>query len=278
MLVYGFNYGKITMKIHRILYVIFIITALLLSIPSNAERTEFMPQQFTPQQIEQIQQTVHDYLINNPKILIEASDALQQKQLIVAIKRVKTAIPKYSKEIFRADNRPVVGNPKGNVTLVEFFDYQCPHCEVMTPIIGNLIKDNPNLKIVFIEWPIFGGDSQYAARAAIASIEQNRFYPFHVALLDKKYPLNKEDVLDIAKSVGINIKRLQQDMEDKAIDNQLKTNFKLAQNINIVPPLGTPTFIIGNRRNDRFRLVVGQTDQKTLQKAIYEVKSRNYIR
>ncbi len=255
------------MKIHHVLYVAFIITALLLSPSSNAEQTKF-----TPQQIKQIQQTVHDYLINNPEILMEASDALQQKQLIAAIKRVKTAIPKYSKEIFQTDNRPVIGNPKGNITLVEFFDYQCPHCEVMTPIIGNLIKDNSDLKVVFINWPIFGGDSQYAAKAAIASIEQNRFYPFHVALLDKEYPLNKEDLLDIAKSVGINIKRLQQDMENKAIDDQLKTNFKLAQDINIVPPLGTPTFIVGNQKNNKFRLIVGQTDQKTLQKAIYEVK------
>jgi protein-disulfide isomerase len=258
---------KNIMKINRILYVAFIIGIFLLSTPSNAKQTEF-----TPQQITQIQQTVHDYLINNPEILIDVSNALQQKQLVTAIKRTETAIPKYFTEIFKSDNRPVVGNPKGKVTLVEFFDYQCPHCEVMVPIISNLINTNPDLKVVFIEWPIFGDDSQYAAKAAIASIEQNRYYPFHIAMLKKEYPLNKEDVLALAKSVGINIKRLQQDMQNKAIDDQLKANSKLAQNINIIPPLGTPVFIIGTPETRKFRLIVGQTDQKTLQKAINEIK------
>ncbi|KPJ68110.1 MAG: hypothetical protein AMJ43_01515 [Coxiella sp. DG_40] len=256
------------MKIHRFLYVAFIITALLLSISSKAQQTKF-----TPQQIEQIRQAVHDYLVANPEILIDVSDALQQKQLDVATKRVKTAIPKYFNEIFRTNNRPVLGNPKGNIILAEFFDYQCPHCEVMTPIIDNLVKNNSDLQVTFVEWPIFGDDSQYAAKAAIASVQQNRFYLFHVALLDKGYPLNKKNILDIAISVGINVKRLQQDMGNKAIDDQLKTNFKLAQDIKIVPPLGTPTFIIGNIKDHKFRLVIGQTDQKTLQKAIDEIES-----
>lgn len=255
------------MRINHILYVAFIIGIMLLNTPSDAK-----PVQFTPQQIIQIQRTVHDYLINNPEILLDISDALQQKQLVAALKRTETAIPKYFTEIFKNDNRPVIGNPKGKVTLVEFFDYQCPHCEVMVPIISKLITTNPDLKVIFIEWPIFGNDSQYAAKAAIASIEQNRYYPFHTAMLKKDYPLNKEDVLALAKSVGINVERLQQDMQNKAIDNQIKNNFKLAQNIKIVPPLGTPVFIVGIPKTRRFRLIVGQTDRKFLQNAIDEIK------
>lgn len=248
------------------LYVFFIlISAVLLISPiSNAK-------QFNKDQVNQIQQIVHDYLIKNPEILVEVSNALQQKQLTAITSRVESTVPKYADQLFQANYRPTAGNPKGNIKMVEFFDYQCPHCKIMAPLIDQLIKANNDLKVIFIEWPIFGPNSNYAAQAALASMEQGKYYAFHNALLNKGYPLDKQTVLKIAKKVGINTRKLQKDMKDKAIDQQLKTNFELAKQTGIAQ-IGTPAFIIGNVDKNQFRFVPGQVDQAALQKAIDQVK------
>ncbi len=142
----------------------------------------------------------------------------------------------------------------------------------MAPAVDKLIEANSDLKVIFIEWPIFGANSQYAAKAALASMQQKKYYSFHNALVNKGYPLSKVDVLNIAKSLGINTKKLQHDMQDPTIDNQLKTNFILARKLNIGPPLGTPMFFIGNTKTKKFQLIPGQADQEALQKAIDAVK------
>jgi protein-disulfide isomerase len=227
--------------------------------------------QFSSGQVKQIQQIVHDYLVNNPEVLVEASNALQQKQLTTVTNQVEASVTKNADQIFQVNGRPVVGNPKGNITMVEFFDYQCPHCKVMVPIVAQLIKANANLRVILIEWPIFGPSSKYASEAALASLKQNKYHDFHNALLNKGYPLDNKTVLKLAKSVGINIRKLQSDMKDKAIDQQITANFELANDTGIVH-IGTPAFIIGNVDKNKFRFVPGQVDQADLQKAIDQVK------
>jgi protein-disulfide isomerase len=254
------------MKKYYILYMLLMSIALLITPDSNAALKKF-----SSGQVQQIQQIMHDYLINNPEVLVEVSNALQQKQLTAVTNRIETSIPKYADQIFQANNRPAAGNPKGNITMVEFFDYQCPHCKAMLPIIHALIKANLNLKIIFVEWPIFGVNSRYAAEAALASLKQGKYHDFHNALLNKGYSLDKQAVLKIAKSVGINTWKLKRDMRDKAIDQQLQANFALAKATGIIQ-VGTPVFIIGNVDKHQFRFVPGQVDQATLQKAIDQVK------
>lgn len=255
------------MKIKHVLYISCITLALLISPLSNAKSAKF-----NQSQVQQIQQIVHDYLLNNPEVLVEASNALQQKQFTIAVKGVEASIPENFDQLFQPNSRPVVGNLKGNVTMVEIFDYQCPHCKVMAPVIDKLIEANSDLKVIFIEWPIFGTNSQYAAKAALAAMQQKKYYSFHNALLNKGYPLNKVDVLNIANSLGINTKKLQHDMLYPTINDQLKNNFILAQKLNIVPPLGTPMFFIGNSKTKKFQLVPGRVDQGDIQKAIDAVK------
>ena len=247
-------------------YVILMSMALLISPISEAKSKKF-----SSDQVQQIQQVVHDYLVNNPEVLVEVSNALQQKQLTTITSQVETAVPKYVDQIFQANDRPVLGNPKGNITMVEFFDYQCPHCKVMTSIVDSLIKANPNLKVIFAEWPIFGPNSKYAAEAALASLEQGKYHAFHTALINKGYPLDKNTVLKLAKSVGLDTNKLQKDMQNTAIDQQLQANFELAKETGIIR-LGTPAFIIGNVDKNKFRFVPGQIDQGTLQNAIDQVK------
>ena len=197
--------------------------------------------QFTSQQKEAIQNIVHDYLVNNPQVLIEASRALQAKQEKAMETYTQTAIAQHRKELFNS-NSPVVGNPKGKITIIEFFDYQCIHCKEMAPILQATIKDDPKIRVVYKELPIFGGDSKYAARAALAAQLQGKYEVLHNALMASKQRLNQNTVLDIARKAGLNMKRLQADMLRGSIKRALNTNLQLAKNLRL---MGTPAIIVG---------------------------------
>ena len=225
---------------------------------------------FTPQQVKEIQKVVHDYLVNNPQVLVEASQALQKRSQVQQQQVAMQAIKQNAKQLFNDPSNPVAGNPNGTVTVIEFFDYQCGHCKSMNTTIKNIIAKNPNLRVVFKELPIFGGASQFAAKAAIASMKQgkNKYFTFHEALLSADNPLTQKKVFQVAQSVGLKVPQLKKDMNDPAIQQQLRTNFKLAQAIKLI---GTPTFVIGNKAETKFRFIPGATSQQNMQQLIDQV-------
>jgi protein-disulfide isomerase len=220
---------------------------------------------FTPGQVNNIEKIVHDYLVQHPEVLVEASKALQQKMQEKQQKEAVSVISKNAQELFNDPNSPVVGNPNGSVTIVEFFDYQCGHCKEMSKTMQDLLTANKNVKLVLKELPIFGGNSQIAAKAALASVKQGKFYAFHKAMLGASNPLNKDKIFDTAKSVGLNIDQLKKDMESPEVAAQVKANFKLAQTLHLA---GTPAFILSNKANDQFKFVPGATSQQNLQQLI----------
>src|SRR3990167_1488843 len=225
------------------------------------------PTQFTPEQVTAIQKIIRDYLVSNPSVLVEASQALQQQTQQKQQQAAMKAIQQNVAAIFQNPTDPMAENPNGNVTLVEFFDYQCGHCKNVASVIEDLVKKDSNLRVIFKELPIFGGDSQYAAKAALASMKQgaNKYYPFHSALLKATTPLSKDKVLAAAKSVGLNVEQLKKDIEDHAILQQIRDNFKLAQALQVA---GTPTFVLGNKSFTQFKFIPGETSQQNLQDAI----------
>jgi len=200
-------------------------------------------------QKKQIEQVVHDYLVNNPEVLIEASQALQQKQQQNMQEQARTAIKQNADELF-ADNMAIAGNPKGNVTLVEFFDYQCVHCKKMSPVIGALIKKNPNLRVIYKEFPIFGNGSELASRAALAASMQNKYVEMHNALFKVGKRLNQKLVLKAAKNAGLNIDQLKKDMKSKKVSEELKENRELAEKLKLI---GTPAFIIASTPSGKYK-------------------------
>lgn len=233
-------------------------------------------QEFTPQQRTQVEKIVRDYLLNNPQIILEAATKLQQQQESQSEQKARQAIIAHSDVLFNSSTTPVIGNPKGKVTLVEFFDYQCPYCKRAESILMDLISKNPNLCVVLKEWPLFGETSDFTARAALASLQQNKYLPFHTALMQAKGHFeNSEQVLTIAKATGLDITKLQNDMNSKTIVSELKTNLMLATNLGIN---GTPAFIIAKTpasgstlKPDQIVFIPGIADSKTLQKAIKKV-------
>ncbi len=225
---------------------------------------------FTPAQVDQLQGIIKSYLISNPQVLVEASQALQAQQEKQMQTTAMSAIQKNKTALFDDTQSPSIGNKTSAVTLVEFFDYQCGHCREMAPQVEKLISEDKNLHMVFKELPIFGGMSQYAAKAALAAAMQpDKYYTFHNLLLTTSNPLTKESVMEIAKKAGLDVATLKKDMDSPAIEKQLKDNFQLAQELKV---MGTPTFVIGNKAQTKFAYIPGATSLDNLQEQIKSVQ------
>lgn len=202
----------------------------------------------TAQKIE-IEKVIHDYLIANPEILVEVSQSLQQKQQQKIKQEAKAVIKMNTEQLFQ--NTPnFSGNPKANVTIVEFFDYQCGHCKTMSKVMDGLIAKHPSLRIIYKELPILGKDSEFASRAALAAGMQNKYSEMNRKLLAATKPYNEKIIMDIAKSLGLNIKKLKEDMTDKKVTETIDANRNLAEKLHL---MGTPAFIIASTPEGQFK-------------------------
>lgn len=188
----------------------------------------------------EIQKIIHDYLVNNPEVLIEVSQALQSKQQQTMQLQSQAAILENADQLF-SDKMTILGNPDGNVTLVEFFDYQCIHCKKMAPVISDLIKKNKNLRVIYKEYPIFGESSDKASKAALAASLQNKYAAMHEALINQNQRLNDKIIEDAAKSIGLNMDKFNADMESQAVKDALENTRQLAEKLHL---MGTPAFIV----------------------------------
>jgi len=135
---------------------------------------------FTPPQVEQIQNIVHKYLLDNPTVLIEVGQKLQAREIAnekAKIAQIQAAIPKYKNQIFdtNAPGRVVLGNPKGKIIVAEFTQHQCPHCRHAVPVINKWVKANPDVQLIVIYAPFFGNDAVYSSKAVLAAQKQNKF-------------------------------------------------------------------------------------------------------
>lgn len=199
---------------------------------------------FTDAQKQEIGEIVRQYLMDNPEVLLDVSRALEAKQQAREEEQRTKVLQSNADQIFRSPADFVAGNPKGDVTVVEFFDYNCGWCKKGLPEVVNLIEKDKNLRVVLKEFPIFGGDSDYAAMAAIASKNQNKYWELHQALLSHEGKVTKESVDEIAAKVGIDVARLKEDMKDPAIAKELADTHALAQQLAIN---GTPAFIVDEK-------------------------------
>ncbi|MDP1573523.1 MAG: DsbA family protein [Coxiellaceae bacterium] len=225
---------------------------------------------FTPAQVDAMHTIIHDYIVANPQILVEASKTLQAQQQKKMEAASMGAIAQNKAKLFDDAQSPSVGEKTAPVTLVEFFDYQCGHCREMAASVEQLISQDKTVRVVFKELPIFGGASNYAAKAALAvAMQPGKYYAFHNALLTSNGPLNKDAIMAIAKKTGVDVAKMTKDMDAPAIEKQLKDNFELAQALKV---MGTPTFVIGNKAETTFRFIPGATTLQDLQAQLNAVK------
>jgi protein-disulfide isomerase len=192
---------------------------------------------------QQIETIVHNYLLKNPGIIREAIVELQRQDAAQAKLTAEQAVQALGPQLFAAAESPVGGNPNGDVTVIEFFDYHCGYCKRVAPDVQALIASDPNIRLVYKELPILGPDSILAARAALAAAKQGQYQGFHDALFASA-SLQEPVILELAAKAGLDVARLRSDMNSAVVSAELEAN------INMSTPLGingTPGFIIGNQ-------------------------------
>ncbi|SEH63661.1 DsbA family protein [Paracoccus alkenifer] len=143
----------------------------------------------------------------------------------------------------RDRNGIVLGNPAGNITLVEFFDYNCPFCKKILPKMQQLISADPQLRVVFREWPVFGADSEFAARVALAALDQGKYWQVHAGLMGMRDRAAEPSVMRVVRKLGLDEAKLRRDMDSDRVSDHIARSFMLADHMGLV---GTPTMIAGD--------------------------------
>jgi protein-disulfide isomerase len=213
----------------------------------------------SPAQKSAIEQIIRDYILQHPELVIQALQSAEDKAKAEAEERVRATLVEKRQELLADPTSPIAGNPKGDVTIVEFFDYRCPYCKQVEPALEALLKEDRQLRIVYKELPILGKDSVYATRAALAARKQAKYDKFHTAMMAAKGQIDEKSILQVATASGLDIERLKSDMTASEIDDIIKRNYDLAQALDIH---GTPAFIIGGE------LVPGAIDIATMKQKI----------
>ena len=206
---------------------------------------------------------VRDYLLKNPAIIGEAMQALKAQAEAKKQDAAAQALKQHRDELLQNAHSPVAGNPKGDITVVEFFDYNCGYCKPVALTVAALLNDDPNVRVVYKEFPILGPQSMVAARAALAAKRQGKYHEFHVAMMSS-VRADQNSVAEMARDLGLDYEKLVKDMKDPAINEQLERNYRLARAIGIH---GTPAFVIGDR------LVSGAIDGRGMMKIIAEERA-----
>ena len=147
------------------------------------------------------------------------------------------------KALERDPNAPVLGNPRGDITLTEFFDYNCPFCKKIMPKMQQLISADPGLRVVFREWPVFGEGSDFAARAALAALAQGKYWQMHSGLMQMRDRAAEPSVMRVVRKLGLDEAKLRADMQSDRVSSHIATSFKLADHMSLA---GTPTLIAGD--------------------------------
>lgn len=197
------------------------------------------------EQTDAIKGLVRQYILDNPEVIIESMQNYQIRQHLAEQEAAATAVAKHRDEIKNDPSAPVAGNPDGDVTVVEFFDYRCAYCKRVFPTVQDLLKSDGNVRYVFKELPILGPDSVTASHAALAvwSLDPQKYFEFHSALMEARGTLGEAQVLAIAKKVGLDPDKVKKAMAKPEIEATIQRNLVLAQALNIQ---GTPAFVVGD--------------------------------
>ncbi len=192
---------------------------------------------------DQVRALVLDTIRANPEIVVEALQILELEQQEAQAAAARSALQEQRDLLENDPNAPVIGNPDGDVTIVEFFDYNCPYCRNAKLELDGLLSADANVRIVMREWPVLGEGSVFAARAALASRAQGKYEEFHNALMTMQGRAEEQSVMRVAASVGLDTDQLRRDMDAPEISDHLQVSSGLGRALGFT---GTPSFVIGD--------------------------------
>ena len=220
------------------------LTALLVAVPAAAPARA---QAFSAEQRGEIERIVKDYLLSHPELLQEVMSELEKRQAQAEADKHRAAVKEHSTAIFASPRQVTLGNPQGDVAVVEFFDYNCSYCKRAMTDMLELIKGDGKLKFVLKEFPVLGDGSVQAAQVAAAVRMQDKtgkkYLEFHQKLLSGRGPADKARALAVAKEIGLDVARIEKDMASDEVKATLEESFKLAEALGLN---GTPSYVVGN--------------------------------
>jgi len=238
---------------------ILIAAALLLAVAAAPARA----QTFSTDQRKEIETIVKDYLMQHPEIMQDVMAELEKRQQAADAEKHREMVKENSTAIFSSPHQVVLGNPQGNVTMVEFFDYNCGYCKRALSDMLGLIKTDTNLKFVLKEFPVLGEGSVEAAHVAVAARMQDatgkKYIEFHQKLLGGRGPADRARALAVAKDVGFDMARIEKDMSSDEVKKTIEENMKLADALGVS---GTPSYVVGDE------VLVGAVGLDTLKEKI----------
>ena len=244
------------------LSLVFALTASNLHLPLVAWSAEPTGEPVTKQALERM---IEQYIRSHPEVIEQSLQALENKRAAEEQQRQRAALATHQQELLNDPASPVSGNPAGDVTVVEFFDYRCGYCKKAASALTQLQQSDARVRVVYKDFPILGEISELAAKAALASNLQGKHRAFHEALLAAKDDLTRERLFRIAQEAGLDVNRLDQDMTRPEWQPLIDRNRALAKTLGIS---GTPAFIVGND------LVPGALDLKTLQELVAHTRAK----
>jgi protein-disulfide isomerase len=243
------------------------IAALAVFLASGGAFAQSAPQStvtYPPQSKDAFEQAVRRYLLDNPKIVIDAIEAYQAQQERDQLAAAEKAIKDRAAQLYNDKDSPVSGNPAGDVTIVEFLDYNCGFCKSVQSAVDAVMKSDGKIRLVNKELPVVGGESSVlAARAALAAARQGKYDALHDRLMQAKTRVDMAAIEREAAAAGLDLARLKRDMDDAAIKRQIEDNLELSRAVGVT---GTPAFIIGGK------LVPGAVSEATLKKLVADAR------
>jgi protein-disulfide isomerase len=224
--------------------------AALFALPVQAEEKPTValdaastPALFNPEQRGEIETIIKEYLSKNPQVVVDALEAMQAQMQAKQEAETIAAIKANRDEIMNP-TIPPLGNPDGDVTIVEFFDYKCGYCRSTHPVTQRLLEEDKNIRIIHKQFPILGHVSMQAARYALSARNQGKYEAMHNKLMDGNTQLELENLPQLAQEAGLDMDKLSKDLMSQDIINEIRLNLELAQKLSI---RGTPAFIIGDK-------------------------------
>ena len=198
-------------------------------------------QSFNDAQKEEMGVIIKEYLLKNPNVIFESIEAYRAQEEENARKQAEEKISDNIEYLTRAD-APSIGNPDADVTVIEFFDYNCGYCKRAVPDIQALTKDDPNVRVVFKEMPILGPTSRTAALWALAAHRQDRYFDYHVALMEHRGPKEEAELEKLAKGLDLDVEKMKADIASGELGKEVDKVLEVGREIGVS---GTPAFIVG---------------------------------
>ena len=242
-----------------------IVLAVILGVTPSKLAAENAIQNLSTKQRQLIERVIRDYVLENPEIIEEAIRKLEQNKRLIASQADEKRVLENVNALYRDPDTPILGNPNGDISIVEFVDHGCGVCKRFHPILNELIRTDPGVRLLYKEWPILGPSSILASRAAIASRRQGKYKIFLDALLGSHSRLSVRNVTALAQSVGINVKQLKKDMKSPKVDEILLKNYQLAEQLGLN---GTPSLVIEQK------LFRGGRDLQTLRAIVQDLRKK----